>query len=193
MYWCHYYNLLGRIHLLQLRHGDVDTTFQGVLIHGKMAMATLNHFAWLVKGYSYAVESLRVPFADRHTIVIIVGTHKDKDGIEIIAMLFLELICLAGNVVPLSAAYTINVWGDAEPILQESPVFHFRSLDVRIGDGVTEVSHFLSFPRMLKVLESLFFFGGFFLAHRFLGEGGHGWHRQSQGECQGNHCLFLHC
>ena len=131
MYWCHYYNLLGRIHLLQFRHGDVDTTFQGVLIHGKMAMATLNHFAWLVAGYSHTVESLRVSFADRHTIVIIVGTHKDKDGIEIIAMLFLERICLAGNVVPLSAAYTINVWGDAEPILQESQYFTLEALMFR--------------------------------------------------------------
>ena len=53
--------------------------------------------------------------------------------------------------------------------VMESPI---RSLDVRIGDGVAEVSHFLSFPGMLKVLESLFFFGDFFLAHRLLGKGG---------------------
>ena len=62
-------------------------------------------FAWLVAGYSYAVESLRVPFAYRHTVVVIVGTHKDEDGIEIIAMFLLQLVSLSGNIVPLSAAH----------------------------------------------------------------------------------------
>ena len=62
----------------------------GTVDPGAVAVAALYHFAWLVAGYSHAVESLRVPFAYRHTVVVIVGTHKDEDGIEIIAMLFLE-------------------------------------------------------------------------------------------------------
>ena len=117
--------MLGRIHLLQLRHGDVDAAFQCILVHAAVAVAALYHFAWLVAGYSHAVESLRIPFAYRHTVVVIVGSHKDENGIEIITMFLLQLVCLTGNIVPLSAAHTINVRGDAEPILQESPVFYF--------------------------------------------------------------------
>ena len=90
MHRSHHHDLLGRIHLLQLRHGDVDAAFQCILVHAEVAVAALYHFAWLVAGYSHAVESRRVPFAYRHTVVVIVGTHKDEDGIEIIAMLFLE-------------------------------------------------------------------------------------------------------
>ena len=99
--------------------------FGGRLDPGAVAVAALYHFAWLVAGNSHAVESLRVPFAYRHTVVVIVGTHKDEDGIEIITMFLLQLVCLTGNIVPLSAAHTINVRGDAEPILQESPVSYF--------------------------------------------------------------------
>ncbi len=44
----------------------------------------------LVAGYSHAVESFCIPFAYRHTVVVIVGSHKDENGIKIIAMLFLE-------------------------------------------------------------------------------------------------------
>ena len=40
----HYHDLLGRIHLLQLRHGNVDATFQGILVHTEVT-----------------VESMRVP------------------------------------------------------------------------------------------------------------------------------------
>ena len=41
---CHDDDLLGRIHLLQLRHGNVDATFQGILVHTEVT-----------------VESMRVP------------------------------------------------------------------------------------------------------------------------------------
>ena len=36
--WCHDDDLLGRIHLLQLRHGNVDATFQGVLVHTEVTV-----------------------------------------------------------------------------------------------------------------------------------------------------------
>ena len=36
--WCHDDDLLGRIHLLQLRHGNVDATFQGILVHTEVTV-----------------------------------------------------------------------------------------------------------------------------------------------------------
>ena len=72
----------------------------------------------------HTVESLCVPFAYGHAIVEIIGAHKDEDGVEVIAMFSLEFVGLAENVVPLSSAHPVDVGCDAEPLLQESPVFH---------------------------------------------------------------------
>ena len=160
---CHDDDLLGRVHLLQLRHGGIDAAFERVAVHGKAAMAALHHFAWLMESHLYAVETLRVPFTDGHTVVIVVGAHEDEDGIEVVAVLLLQLVGLARNVVPLSAAYAINVRGDAEPLLQESPVLHLRSLDVGVGDGVSEVSYLLATPRVVGGFLSYFFLCGFLL------------------------------
>ena len=122
-------------------------------------------------------------------MVVVVGTHEDEDGIEVVAVLFLQLVCLARDVVPFSSAHTIDVWSDAEHIFQESPVFLFRTIVAWVGDGVAEVSHSLSFPRMLESLEDLFFLCDFFLCHRLLGEGRH---RQGKAEYHEDKCLFLH-
>ena len=62
---------------------------------------------------------------------------------------------LSGYVVPLSAAYTINIRGDAEPILQESPVFHLRCLDSWIGDGIAKVKASIA----ITIVSSISFFG----------------------------------
>ena len=47
-----------------------------------------------------------------------------------------ELLFTVYNIVPLSAAHAINVGGNTEPILQESPVFHLRCLDSWIGHEI---------------------------------------------------------
>ena len=36
--------LLGRIHLLQLRHGDVDAAFQCILVHAEVAVDSSRPF-----------------------------------------------------------------------------------------------------------------------------------------------------
>lgn len=120
----HHNDLLGGIHLLEFRHGDVDAALERVLVHDEVAVTALHHFTRFVACHFHTVESFCVPFAFGHAIVEIVGAHEDEDGVEVIAMFSLEFVGLAGNVVPLSSAYPVDVGRDAEPLLQESPVFH---------------------------------------------------------------------
>ena len=54
----------------------------------------------------------------------IVGSDKDEYGIDRVAMLLQALVGLVGDIVPLATARGIDVWSDAQPLLQQMPVLN---------------------------------------------------------------------
>ena len=168
------HNLLGGEHLLERVEGGVDASAVGVgSLVGDASHAAFHAFRIAVS-ILHVLQFFVKPLSSRHGVVIVVGTHEDEDGIEVVAMLLFQQVGLPGDVVPLPSAHTVDVGGDVEPLLQESPVLGFRSLVARVGDGIAEIGHPFSLPGM---------------AHEFLGHGGHCRHDGEQGENQ----FLFHC
>ena len=66
----------------------------------------------------HILQPFLIPLSYWHGIIVVVGAHEYQYGIEVVTMLFLQFVCLAWNVVPLSSADGIHKWFYAEPLLQ---------------------------------------------------------------------------
>ena len=128
-------------------------------------MATEHGGLGLVDGGLDGVLGNGIPVADGDGGIEVVGTDEDEDGVEIVAMLGLELLCLIGDVVPLTSADGIDIGFDVEPRLQPVPPFLLRAAVTGVGDAVAEIGHPLSLPWVLHL-------------HHGLCAGSHGEHKE---------------
>ena len=150
------YNLLIGIHALHLVQCHVDAAAVRVVIHLHIAPLSINKlFGLAAMGVLHLFGFLLIPIADGHTLVVVVGTDKDEDGIDRVSMFGIQTVGLTGDVVPLASADSIDVGGDAQPLLQEVPVFLFLAVILRVGNRVTKVGHALLHPRMRKCRLSI--------------------------------------
>lgn len=112
--WGEQYDLLVREGIAEHLHRNVDATAEGVGIIAEATVATFHQLLWLAHGCIDHGVGLRIPLAYPHAVVVIVGTHQDNDGIEVIAMLSFQLLELTRNVAPLPTADAINIRCDVE-------------------------------------------------------------------------------
>lgn len=145
---CEEYNLLRWITTLHVVETLVDATAIGGVAHDGITMTTVYEVLLLVDASHDFLWALCEPLTDGNASVIVVGADEDEDGIDAVAMFCPELIRLLGNIVPLASADAIDVRGDGQPILKETPVFDLRTVVARIGDGVAQIGHTLALPGM---------------------------------------------
>ena len=89
------------------------------------------------------------PLTNWHTIIIVVGTHEDNDGIHILPMFTEQLIRLTGDIVPLASTHAIDVGLDTKPVREQAPEFLLRRLIIGVGNRITKISHTLTLPGVL--------------------------------------------
>ena len=142
------HNLLSGEGAFQRVHRDVDAPLKGRSIHRGCALSACHHRLRLTVSIFHLRYALIPPVADGHTIVVVVGAHKDDDGIHVLPVLLLQQVGLAGNVVPLAPADAIDVGDDVEPLLQEIPKLLLRAAIARVGNAVAQIGHALSLPGM---------------------------------------------
>ena len=129
--------------------GDVDAPPVGVLVHRRCAVPSQQCLLLLVEGHLHGVLAHGVPLPDGYGGVVVVGADEDEYGVEVIAVLRLQFLRLVGDVVPLPAADGIDVWLDAEPVLQPVPPLALRTAVARVCDAVSEICHPFPLPGML--------------------------------------------
>ena len=140
------HNLLRGIHPLHVVECQVNAAAIGRVAHHGIAVPTVHQVLRLVDAGHYLLLLLREPLSDGHAAVVVVRADEDHDGIHTVAVLRLQQVSLAPDVVPLAPALAIHIRFYLEPVLQEAPVFLLRSAVPRICDGVTEISHSLPLP-----------------------------------------------
>ena len=113
-------------------------------------MQTVHGVLLFVYASHHLLGFLCKPLAYGHTRIVIVGTNKNHNGINAVAMLLVALIRLSWNIVPLASAHPIYVRLDIQPIGQIAPILYFRTIVTRVGNRVAKVSHTLTLPRMCK-------------------------------------------
>ena len=62
--------------------------------------------------------------------------YKDENGVDVIRMLFLELLRLSQDAIPLGAVYSIDKVLYAHEILQELPIVHGCPYVDLVGNGI---------------------------------------------------------
>ena len=147
---CQQHDLLLGIQPLHVVERLVDASPIGRVAHHGVAMLAVHHVLGFVDTRHHLFLALRKPLADGHTRIVVVGADEDHDGIDAVAMLRLQLISLARDIIPLAPALAIHTGRYLEPLLQIVPVFQCRSVVVRIRNGVAEIGHPLPFPGMVN-------------------------------------------
>ena len=173
------HDLLRRVGALQLIQCDIDASLIGVCCHDRVHPLPGDDMFLLMDTCHHFLFPDVIPLSDGHSVIEVVGTDEDQDSIHLVTMLCFQLVGLVGNVVPLPAADAIDVWGDAQPVLQIVPVLDLRSIILRVGDGVSKISHTLVHPGMCECV----------LCH-------HGEHRQpadGKGDNPFFHCIRFCC
>ena len=142
--------MLGGIHPLNLINGNIDASTVGIDIHVHVSPFAVYQFLGLPVTVHHFFILFGIPFTDGYSVVIVVSANKNHNGIYRVAMFFLQLVGLPGNVVPLASADSIDVWGDVEPLLQVIPVFFLGTAVSWVGYGIAKVGNALLHPRMSK-------------------------------------------
>ena len=123
VYGCENHYLFRRVHTLHLIHRYVYPAAVGVFVHAHILPFAHRHGLGLAVTVHHLFLFLFIPFAEWHTVVVVVGAHQYYYRVHRVAVLRHQLVGLPRYVVPLPAAYGINVRRYAEPFLQQSPVF----------------------------------------------------------------------
>lgn len=121
--WGEQHNLFVSEHLLQQFHGDVDASAIGGRVEAYGTISPTYELLGLANGSIYHGVAFLIPLSYPYTVVVIVGAYQNDDGIEVVAMLEFQLLCLVGDVIPLTSADAIYKWCDVEIAFQESPIF----------------------------------------------------------------------
>ena len=145
---CHQHDLLSGIKTLHVVEGFVYPASIGGVAHHRITMDTVYHVLRLMDTCHHLFLLLNKPLSDGHTGIIVVGADEDDDGIHTVTMFLHQLVCLTGDIIPLTSADTIYVGFYLQPIVEESPVFYLRTAVSWIGDRVTEICHTLTLPGM---------------------------------------------
>ena len=118
---CQQHNLLSWEELLQQTNGLIDAAFVSIVTHHKSALHAVYRSSWMSHGLHHLFTLLRPPFAYRHSSQKVVRSYENDDGIYLIAMLVLQLLCLTADMCPLIAAHGIDIRGDVQPVAEETP------------------------------------------------------------------------
>src|SRR5574344_35813 len=149
VYRCEQHYLLGREHFLYCIQSYIYPAAIGGCAHYRFAHPAFYNSLRLVCGCKYGSVYLAIPFAYRYSCIVIIGAYEYYYCVEVITVVFFKLFCLAWNVVPLLATYCVYIGRNAQPVLQKSPVFFFRSVVLGVCNRVAKISYAFSFPRML--------------------------------------------
>ena len=102
----------------------------------------------------YTAQELEALNMELVPINITLNDKNYHDGIDIISMLCLESLDLPHELDPLAAVLAITIRSDTKPLLKVSPILCSALSVAGVSNGVTQICHLLSGPRMLKGILS---------------------------------------
>ena len=110
--------LLGRIHPFEFIQHEVDPSPVCILVHKRNATHSFHDLSVRIHVDLFLCK----PLADRNAGIIVIGSDKDHDGIEIITMLILKSVCLTCYLMPLMTALAIYKRLYIKPLLKKAPI-----------------------------------------------------------------------
>lgn len=135
------YNLFVRKKLFEPVDVCIDSTLVGIPVHYKRSPDARRH---LPAGNLYLLQLFSKPFADRDTGVIVVRPHEHQNGIDLPAVLILQLFRLMEDIIPMPEHERCR----AQPVFQKRPISLDMGITNGIGNRVVDISNPYSEPRM---------------------------------------------
>ena len=102
---CEHDNLLGRIHPFKTVKCNIYSASECRLIKYRGPALAFNQFSVGI----HSLCSVTEPLTDRSTAIVVVSAHEYHDGINLFSVLLFQLVCLRKDMLPLSAADSIDV------------------------------------------------------------------------------------
>ena len=142
-----HYLLVGE-ECLEAFHCYVYASLERGVVHRRGALLAFVVLLRTVHRGQYCILALVIPAAEGHSRVEVVSPDEHRYGVNVVAVLILQRLCLPWHVVPLAAADGIDVGRYAEPFLQKVPVFlvYFLAVIPRVGHRVAYKAYPLARP-----------------------------------------------
>lgn len=147
MDWSHDDDLLVGIGVFQIRHRTVDIAGECRIVHEECAVFAFHNRSVDV----HAVKLLGVEFPDGHTVVIVIRSGPDEDGINRIAHGIVKFLGFFAYTVPLVAATGMDFGLDSHEGLKIFPIMLFSGFISGVGHRVAQKGNTFAIPRSVEV------------------------------------------